>query len=385
MARKRVVVVLSNTAYGRRVMQGITKYATTNGGWEFFYKASANDPKVLFKAVAAAETWADGIIGHFIDQNFLHDIQRIGIPAVNVSAWFETNTPVRVHTNEQAIGQMAAEYFLKRGIRSFAYWGNTFGDYSQHRRDGFRNTLKDAGFNCEVFDSTVDLSGSRQEWMDAEQRMGERLAELPKPVGVLCVNDMLAREVLWVIERLGLRCPDDLAVLGVENDELACSSCIPPLSSVELAAARIGQTAAEVLDKMMNGQSPPASTVLIPPLGVVTRQSTDVVSVSNPEVRDAIRFIREHAHEPIDVRDVLRAVPVSRRALEIHFKQVLQRTPMQQIQFERVQLAKKLLLETDFSIAELAQRAGFSSPSLFWVIFRRYTGLGPKEFRRRFA
>jgi LacI family transcriptional regulator len=188
-----------------------------------------------------------------------------------------------------------------------------------------------------------------------------------------------------VVERLGLRCPDDLAVLGVENDELACSSCIPPLSSVELAAARIGQDAAATLDKMMNGQSPPAATVLIPPLGVVTRQSTDVVAVTNPEVRDAIRFIREHAHEPIDVRDVLQAVPVSRRALEIQFKQVLQRTPMQQIQFERVQLAKKLLLETDFSIAQLAERAGFSSPSLFWVIFRRFTGLGPKEFRRRFA
>jgi LacI family transcriptional regulator len=366
-------------------MHGITKYATTTGGWEFFYKASANDPKVLFKAVAAAEMWADGIIGHFIDQNFLQNIQKLGIPAVNVSAWFETTTPVRVHTNEEGIGKMAAEYFLKRGLRSFAYWGNTFGAYSQHRCDGFRNTLKAAGFECEVFDSTVDLRTSREEWMAAEEQMGQRLAQMQKPVGVLCVNDMLAREVLWVVERLGLRCPDDLAVLGVENDELACSSCIPPLSSVELPAARIGQDAAATLDKMMNGQSPPAATVLIPPLGVVTRQSTDVVAVTNPEVRDAIRYIREHAHEPIDVRDVLNAVPVSRRALEIQFKQVLQRTPMQQIQFERVELAKKLLLETDFSIGQLAQRSGFSSPSLLWVIFRRFTGVGPKEFRRKFA
>jgi LacI family transcriptional regulator len=194
----------------------------------------------------------------------------------------------------------------------------------------------------------------------------------------------MARELLWVAERLELRCPDDLAVLGIENDELACSSCLPPLSSVELPAARIGQDAAATLDKMMAGQSPPAALVLIPPMGVVTRQSTDVVAVANPEVRDAIRYIREHAHEPIDVRDVLRAVPISRRALEIQFKQFLQRTPMQQIQFERVQRAKNLLLETDLSIAQLAERVGFSSPSLFWVIFRRFTGMGPKDYRRRF-
>lgn len=384
MSRKRVVVVLSNTAYGRRVMHGITKYAVTRGGWEFFYKASANDPKVLFKATAAAEMWADGIIGHFIDQPFLTSIQRIGLPAVNVSSWFETISPVRIHTNEFLIGKIAAEYFLERGLRSFAYWGYTFGAYSAHRCEGFQVTLKEAGFDCEVFDSTVPPNLSREEWMQSEEQMGQRLAKMEKPVGLLCVNDMLAREVLWVSERLGLHCPDDLAVLGVENDELACSVCIPPLSSVELAAARIGQDAAAVLDKMMAGQSAPAASILIPPIGVVTRQSTDVVAVVNPEVRDAIRFIRDHAHEPIDVRDVLKAVPVSRRAMEIQFKQVLHRTPRQQIQFERVQLAKRLLLETDISIAQLSERAGFSSPSLFWVIFRRFTGMGPKEYRRRF-
>jgi LacI family transcriptional regulator len=384
MNRKRVVVVLANTAYGRRVMHGITNYAVARGGWEFFYKASASDPKVLFKAVAAAEMWADGIIGHFIDQPFLSSIQRIDIPAVNVSSWFETLKPVRVHTNEALIGQCAAEYFITRGVRSFAYWGSTFGAYSAHRRDGFQQALKAKGFDCEIFDSTVPPELSRREWILAEEHMGQRLAQMEKPVGLLCVNDMLAREVLWVAERLGLHCPDDLAVLGVENDELACSVCIPPLSSIELAAARIGHDAAALLDQMMAGQSPSAAAVLIPPIGVVTRQSTDVVAVANPEVREAIRFIRDHAHEPIDVRDVLRAVPVSRRAMEIQFKQVLQRTPRQQIQFERVQLAKRLLLETDLPISQLAQRAGFSSPSLFWVIFRRFTGMGPKEFRRRF-
>jgi LacI family transcriptional regulator len=339
---------------------------------------------VLFKAAAAAEWWADGIIGHFIDKPFLAQVQKLGLPAVNVSSWFTDNSPVRVHTDEFAVGAMAARYFIECGIRSFAYWGYTFGAYSQQRREGFVRTLETAGYGCEVIDSTIDEGMNRAQWMDTEEQLARRLTRMQKPVGLLCVNDMVAREVLWLSERLGLRCPDDLSILGIENDELACSVCMPPLSSVELAATRIGMDAAEMLDRLMSGQPAPAEPLLIPPLGVVTRQSTDIAAVANAEIRDAIRFIREHAHEPIDVRDVLKAVPVSRRALEMHFKRVLRRTPRQQIQYERVQLVKKLLLETDLSIAQIAERAGFSSASLFWVIFRRFTGMGPKAYRQRF-
>lgn len=384
MKRKRVVLVQANTAYGRHVTRGIVRYAATQGGWEFLYKGNAADPMVLFKAAAAAEWWADGIIGHFIDKAFLAQVQKLGIPAVNVSSWFDDPSPVRVHTDEFAVGKVAATYFIECGIRNFAYWGYTFGAYSQQRCEGFVRTLESAGFSCEVIDSTIAQGVSRAQWMDTEEQLARRITRMQKPVGLLCVNDMVAREVLWLAERLGLRCPEDLAVLGVENDELACSVCLPPLSSVELAATRIGIDAAEMLDRLMGGQPAPTEPLLIPPLGVVTRQSTDIAAVANPEVRDAIRFIRDHAHEPIDVRDVLKAIPLSRRALEMHFKKVLGRTPRQQIQYERVQLVKKLLLESDLSIAQIAERAGFSSPSLFWVIFRRFTGMGPKAYRQRF-
>jgi LacI family transcriptional regulator len=384
MKRKRVVLVQANTAYGRHVTRGIVRHAASQGGWEFLYKGSANDQKVLFKAAAATEWWADGIIGHFIDKPFLSQVQKLGIPAVNVSSWFTDNSPVRVHTDEHAVGKMAAEYFVQCGIRNFAYWGYTFGAYSQQRHEGFVRTLEAAGYQCESIDSTIIEGMNRAKWMDTEEQLGRRISRMQKPVGLLCVNDMVAREVLWLCERLGLRCPDDVAILGIENDELACSVCQPSLSSVEFAATRIGMDAAAMLDRLMSGEPAPSEPILIPPLRVVTRQSTDIAAVANVEIRDAIRFIRENAHEPIDVRDVLKAVPVSRRALELHFKRILHRTPRQQIQYERVQLVKKLLLETDLSIAHIAERAGFSSASIFWVIFRRFTGMGPKAYRQRF-
>jgi LacI family transcriptional regulator len=384
MKRKRVVLVQANTAYGRHVTRGIVRYAATQGGWDFLYKGNAADPMVLFKAAAATEWWADGIIGHFIDRPFLEQIQKLVVPAVNVSSWFDDVSPVRVHTDEFAVGKIGAKHFIERGIRSFVYWGYTFGAYSQQRCEGFVRTVEAAGFTCDVIDSTIAVGMNRAQWMDTEEQLARRITRMQKPVGLLCVNDMVAREVLWLAERLGLRCPDDLAVLGVENDELACSVCLPPLSSVELAATRIGTDAAEMLGRLMSGEPAPACAHLIPPLGVVTRQSTDIAAVTNPEIRDAVRFIRDHAHEPIDVRDVLKAIPLSRRALELHFKRVLRRTPRQQIQYERVQLVKKLLLETDLSIAQIAERTGFSSASLLWVIFRRHSGMGPKAYRQRF-
>ncbi len=383
MKRKRVVLVQANTAYGRHVTRGIIRYAATQGGWEFLYKGNAADSKVLFKAVAAAEWWADGIVGHFIDKQFLSHVQKLDVPAVNVSSWFTDAKPVRVHTDEHAVGRAAAEYFIEAGVRSFAYWGYQFGAYSQQRCEGFVSTIAVAGHKCEVIDSTIIEGMTRGQWMDTEEQLGRRISRMQKPVGMLCVNDMVAREVLWLAERLGLRCPDDIAVLGVENDELACSVCLPPLSSVELAATQIGYEAAAMLDRLMAGEAPPVQPMLIAPIGVVTRQSTDIAAIANADVRDAVRFIRKHAHEPIDVSDILRAIPISRRALEMRFKRFLRRTPRQQIQYERVQIMKKLLFETDLSIAQVAARAGFSSPSLAWVIFRRLTGLGPKAYRQR--
>jgi LacI family transcriptional regulator len=213
--------------------------------------------------------------------------------------------------------------------------------------------------------------------------MADWLALLPRPLGVFACYDGRAQQVLEACQLRDWAVPDEIAVVGVDNDEVLCELCTPPLSSVQPNARRTGYEAAEMLARMMRGERLGSQTRYVDPVRVVERQSTDVVSVSDARVAQALRFIREHVGEGIDVSDVLRAVPMSRTLLERKFKTVLGHSPHRQIVQQRIERARHLLVESEVSIAVVAELAGFDNASYLSVAFRRETGESPYAYRTK--
>jgi LacI family transcriptional regulator len=213
--------------------------------------------------------------------------------------------------------------------------------------------------------------------------MAEWLADQPRPLGVFACYDGRARHVLEACQLRGWAVPDEIAVLGVDNDEVLCELCSPPLTSVQPNARRTGFEAAELLSRMMRGEKPGRMTRRVEPVRVVERQSTDTVAVADAKVAAAVRFIREHVGDGIDVGDVLRAVPMSRTLLERKFQAALGRSPHREILQQRIARARHLLAESEVSIAVVAELAGFGDASYLSVVFRRETGENPLSYRIR--
>jgi LacI family transcriptional regulator len=207
------------------------------------------------------------------------------------------------------------------------------------------------------------------------------LRELPKPVGIMACYDIRGQQVLDACRSAGLAVPAEVAVIGVDNDELLCDLASPPLTSVVPNAHRTGYEAAGLLDRLMAGKRVAAAPTLIAPLGVAARQSTDVLAVDDREVARAVQFIREHACDGINVGDVLRVVPLSRRVLEMRFQRLLGRTPREEILQARLGRVKQLLGETDLPLYLIAERTGFEHVEYLSVVFRREAGTTPSAFR----
>jgi LacI family transcriptional regulator len=207
------------------------------------------------------------------------------------------------------------------------------------------------------------------------------LKQLPKPVGLMGCYDIRAREVLDACMLAGLAVPDEVAVIGVDNDDLICELAEPRLSSVIPNAHRTGYEAAALLERMLAGERVPPGAYLIPPVGIVTRHSTDMLAVDDPHVAAALRFIRERACDGINVEDVVAAVPLSRRVLETRFKQLTSRTPHAEIQRVQIDRVKQLLTETELTLEAAAHRCGFRHSEYMSVVFKRITGMTPGRFR----
>jgi LacI family transcriptional regulator len=330
---------------------------------------------------AIREGDAEGIIARIATRAMARAIEASGVPAVNVGSQMFDPIPT-VRLDDEAVGRIAAEHLLGEDLRHFAYCGVPWIWYSMVREDAFRRTIAAAGRACEVYNGVPHFDAATAN--DTEPKLDEWLRSLPKPIGLMASDDPRARQVCDACKRLGLRVPDDVAIVGAGNDPLVCDVNDPPLSSVALAAERVGFEAARLLEQQMTGGAAPAQPRVIPPVGMVARFSTHVDSAGDADIAHAVRFIRESAKDGIAVEDVLNAVAVSRRTLEIRFRRVLGRSPAEEIRRVRIDRAKRLLIETDAGMEGVARGAGFSSANQFSETFRRETGVSPSQFRRQF-
>jgi len=327
----------------------------------------------------------DGIIARIGTQAAARRVRATGVPVVNISAIQLPGVDFpRVATDLPAAGRLAAEHLLDRGFVHFAYYGLAHRPYVDRHYDGFADAVSAVCDDCPFYGTTLDSgAGARTAWSSRQRGLSRWLKTLSRPVAIVTWTTELGRELIHACRREGLLVPEQVAVLAADNDELLCEACSPSLSGIALTSERIGFEAAKLLDRLMHGGRPPKSPRFLKPTGVLARQSTDTLAVDDPDLARAVAFIRSHATDPIQVQDVLREVPVSRRWLERRFREVLARGPAAEIRRVRLERAKHLLAETDTPVPEVARRAGFGSREYLAAVFKSELDLTPRQYRNR--
>lgn len=372
------IFVETSTTWGRNVCAGIHKYADRHGPWMLFLDSRGeNEPMTLPKG------WrGDGVIARISNPHLNRELLAAKLPTVNVSAFrLEDNPFPCVTTDLKASGRMAAEYFLNCGFRSYAYFSLLGLHYVASHQQAFVERLAADGCSCAVY-SVRPRHGAAPGWSLDLAELGHWLKAQPKPLAVLTWNASSSRDVLFACQLANLLVPEDVAILSGSDDNLLCALAHIPISGIQVPAEQIGYRAAEWLDGLMRKRKIKSHTLFLPPSGITARHSTDALAITDPALAKAVRFVREHAVQPIQVSDISAHSGLSRRALERRFESTLGRSPATEIRRTRLERARMLLETTDLAIPAVAERSGFGSPEYLAQIFRSTFGLTPLKYRR---
>lgn len=379
------LLIESSRAYGRNLLYGIAAYARSHGPWTLHYQERAIDAPMP----PAIRRWRpDGLLARIVGPRLGREVQRLGLPTVDLLGEQSIPGVPAIVPDQEALTHLAFHHLLERGLRHFAYVGFDRVAFSNGRREQFRDYARARGFDARVFEGAglrhaIGLAQIEEDTARHGRELGAWLRGLPKPVGVYACNDIRAFQVLSICRENDIAVPDDVAVVGVDDDPVLCTLSDPPLSSVDPNAQRIGYEAAAMLHRMIDGLGPaePAET-RIAPAGVVTRRSSDVLAVADREVAGAVRHIRLHACDGLTVEDVARRAGMSRRTLERRFAEHLGRSPSAEITRVRLRRVQELLVGTDLPVEKVAREAGFTHLESLYRLFKKTSGLTPGEYRR---
>ncbi len=403
----RIVLLMNPYAgYDRGLLEGIARYAQIHVPWvfclseehpgvpmpsldsisgELFLKKTGDSPK---KSLHLASLGACGVIGRIQTPAIAQSLLASGLSVIAVELDDEqlAESPSlsklsEICADSRGAGRIAAEHLLDRGFASFGFCGYQGRIWSDRRQEGFCKRVEESRFSSQVYQPA--LRGRTLPWHREQPLVTAWLQSLPKPVGVMTCNDIRGRQVIEACLQAGLRVPDDVAVVGVDEDRLLCDLANPPLSSVSLNLERAGYQAAELLDRMISGRTCQPRQILVEAQWVIPRRSTDVLAIEDRHVAAAVRFIRDHFREPITVEDVIAESRISRRNLEMRFQQTLKRSVRRHIQQTRLGWSKKLLAETTLSAEKIAELSGFSSLSYMSTVFQREFAMTLTEYRRQ--
>jgi LacI family transcriptional regulator len=382
--RPRVALLVeSSRAYGRGILAGVARYVREHDAWSIFFQ----DLNLCDDTPDWLKSWqGEGIISRLENRDVVSVIQRLRLPAVYLRHINPGAKIPAILTDNAAVSRVCFEHLKERGFRHFAFCGFNGADYSDERRDGFVSLVAQAGLQCHVYAGGRAIAqGDTAQYEGLGLKDGGLVAHwiktLPRPVGVMACNDMRGQQVLDACRATGVAVPEEIAVIGVDNDEVLCNLSEPPLSSVVPDTELIGYEAAVLLGKLMAGAKVAAGESFVPPGGIVTRRSTDVLAVEDRQIAAAMRFIREHACEDIDVSDVLRAVPMSRSTLDRRFIKILGRSPKDEILRVRLGRVKQLLAETDLPLSLISEKVGLEYVEHLSRMFKEREGLTPSDFR----
>ena len=373
--RRVALLIETSNAYARGILKGVATYVRQHASWSICLSESRRGDISL---AWLADWEGDGVIARIENRTIAKYIKKLKVPAVDVSAARLIPSLPWVETDDAAIAQLVADHLLERGFKQFGFCGDDRFQWSRLRQKHFASVIRKRGLFCSVHRPFPARSG-RQE--SENKSIEDWLVRLPKPVGIMACYDFRGRQILSACRQNNVAVPDEVAVIGADNDTVLCELADPPLSSVSLNAPRIGYDAAALLDRMMSGEKVNPTGHLINPVGVVTRQSTDVLAIDDPGVVAAVRYIRAHACDGISVKDVLKAVPQSRRSLETRFIKNIGRTPHDEITRVKLNRVRRLLVESDWSLERIAETAGFAHAGYLSTVFSQTIGVNPSAYR----
>ncbi len=383
MKRMRKVILLIPAAreYDRGILRGINEYAQIHGPWIFYAEpppylcAPGQDQHLVHR-----RAWqADGIIAH---QSNSTEVRALRLPTVLLCSTHHLPPKTcQLQSDNETIGQMAADHLLGLGLKHLAYCGLAGMEWSSLRGKAFAQRAMKARIKADLYTPPTPRSG--ESWYTGEQHLGDWLASLPRPVGLMACNDDRARMVAEICRLREIRVPDDISIMGVDNDEHVCNLAHPPLSSVALATERAGYEAAALLDKLLSGRRIDSKIVLAYPIRVISRQSTDLIAIKDTHLVKAVRFIRENSNRVIQVQDVATTAGLSRRVLQDRFRNALGRTVLEEIHHSRIQCISRMLADTDLTVSAIASAIGYEAAYHLARFFAQRTGMTPSEYRRR--
>ena len=374
------ILVETARAYGRGVLRGVARYHREHAHWStYFQPQGLGEPPPPW-----LRTWqGDGIIARIDNAATASIVSKVGVPVVNLRSSLPNLTFPFIGADNRAVARLGADHLLERGFKHFGLCAYRRGHHRGFdvRQACFQDLIEQAGYPC---DRLVLARGVRRvlSWETQQERIATWLSSLPLPVGIMATSDDYGLQVLDACRRIGLRVPDQVAVIGCENDEYACSLAIPPLSSIELDSEQAGYEAAVLLDRLMAGKRVPKHLPEIKPLGVVTRRSTDVLAIDDAQVVRALRFIHDPACRPIGVADVVAHVRMPRTTLQACVRHAIGRTLHEEIKVTQIDRAKDLLSLAKLPIKQVARECGFTNVQYFTRAFQKTTGQTPGQFQR---
>lgn len=383
---ERIVAILIDAASsaGRSLVAGVARYAQSHGRWI----VSTTSEEIQSVMLNASAWRGDGLIAQLDAPGFADAVQHLGVPSVVVepshqgaaTSGTEQEPPMlgQVRLDPGAIAYLAIDHLLETGPQSLAFVGAADKEFSKACEAAFQELAERKSLDCQSFHLEET---NNNDWEQQNEVLAEWLKTLNAPVGLMAWNDICGRRVLRAARKARLYVPDDLAVVGVGNDELLCTLCEPPLSSVDVAAERCGFEAAALLDRLMASPDGDPECVVMPVTSVIARRSTDAFAFDDPDLAAALRFIRSHAHKPIQVQDVLSEVCVSRRTLEARFRKWVGHSIYTEIVRTRVKWARRLLVETDLSLEDAALLSGFRDSVRMSQVFQRVLSMTPGAVR----
>ncbi len=373
---KRVVLLLETSReFGRGLIMGVARYSKLYGPWSFY-----KEPIDLKSSIPHLTSWKpDGIIMR--DSLITKELLNLKIPTIFAvhESIYPKELPV-IKTDSKSIARLASRHLIEKGLKNLAFFGFENYDWLKERRFYFKRFNSEAGYITHIY--IPQKRTKKIEWENEQKEIGDWITALPKPLGIFACNDDHGQNILEVCKSINLKVPEDVAVIGVDNDPMICDISDPPLTSIALDVESAGYEAAKLIDRMIDNKKTSIMQIIVSPTHIVQRQSTDILAVNDINVSQALQFIKKNAKNKILVEDVIKATSLNRRTLERRFRQTINRSISDEIKYVRIELISKLLIETDLSISQITGYFNFSDSEHISRYFKREKGIGMREFRK---
>jgi LacI family transcriptional regulator len=368
--------------YEHRLHRGIEQYAQEHG-WHL-------SPDVTREKVIPWGWDGDGILAWLgAGDDLAEFVVGAGKPTVDFSFRRPHLKFARVLTDHAQVSRLVADHFLSRGLTQFAYYSDSDNWSFEERGHAFVQALRAAGQPCNWLrwhlSSAYHPAGRHEEWRRKRKWLAYELTRAPKPLAVFAATDWMAVDVLEACESAGCTVPDEVAIVGADNSLLAVDTMRTPISSVEPNLEAMGYRGAALLDELMDGKPPPREPIRVPPSGLIIRKSSDLLAVNHEGIARSLRFIWDHYHEPIGVRDLAAVAAMSLRGFHQAFQEHTGRSPGNELHRVRIERAKQLLTSSTEKTETVAAMCGYQSVNSFWVAFRKAAGMSPKQYRQKFS